>query len=64
MHGFAPQVNAVPSPPPQTCMSGHVPHWTVSPQPSPIGPHVASALAHVTRLHGGFASTSVVGGTV
>jgi hypothetical protein len=43
-----PHANDVPSPP-HTFDAGHDPQSTESPQPSPIGPHVAPADAHVTR---------------
>jgi len=46
-----PHSNGVPSPP-QKSGDVHEPQSTEFPQPSPIGPQVAFALAHVTRPHG------------
>jgi hypothetical protein len=59
-------VNGVP-PPPQVSGAVQLPQSITPPQPSPIGPHVAFADAHVTRPQvalslGGFESTTPSGG--
>ena len=47
-----PQTLGVP-PPPQVCGAVQVPHWTMPPQPSPMGPQLALAEAQVRRPHAG-----------
>src|SRR6185312_6053646 len=46
-----PHANGTPSPP-QKSGDVHAPQSSELPQPSPIGPHDAFALAQVTRPHG------------
>jgi hypothetical protein len=53
---------AVPKHPPQFIPTGHVPHWSMFPQPSPIAPHCAPSSAHVFGQHMALPQTFAVPG--